>query len=55
LTGAEPAWDWDPVPVLTGGGALKLGNPVGGVDGPCCTAGWGPDCAEGWGPDCGEG
>ena len=26
---------------------MKLGKPVGGVDGPCCAAGWGPDWAEG--------
>jgi hypothetical protein len=25
------------------GGGLKLGKPVGGVDGPCCAAGWDPD------------
>ena len=30
------------------GGGLKLGKPVGGVDGPCCAACWGPDWAEGW-------
>ena len=54
MTGAEPAWEWAPVPPLTGGGGLKLGNPVGGVDGPCCPAGC-PDCAEGCGPVCGEG
>ncbi|CNI11464.1 Uncharacterised protein [Mycobacterium tuberculosis] len=36
-----------------GGGGLKLGNPVGGVEGPSSAAGWGPDCAAGWGPDWG--
>jgi hypothetical protein len=54
LTGAEPAWDWDPVAELTGGG-LKLGKPVGGVDGPSCSAAWDPDCAACCGPECGEG
>jgi hypothetical protein len=42
LTGAEPASDSVPA-ALTDGGGLKLGKPVGGVDGPCCA-----DCAEGW-------
>lgn len=44
MTGAEPPWD--PVPALTDGGGLKLGNPVGGVDGVWCI-GWGADCACG--------
>lgn len=43
MTGAEPAGE--PVPALTGGGGLKLGKPVGGVDGDDC------DCAEGWAPN----
>lgn len=45
MTGAEPACD--PVPALTGGGGLKLGKPVGGVDGPWCDCS-DPDCAGGW-------
>jgi hypothetical protein len=31
--------------VLTDGGGLKLGKPVGGVDAPCCA-----DGGEGWAP-----
>ena len=55
MTGAEPVLEWDPVASLTGGGGLKLGNPVGGVDPPSCTAGMGPDCAACCGPDCDDG
>ena len=54
MTGAEPACDWDPVAELTGGGGLKLGKPVGGVDEPSCSAGWGPEGAACCGPDWGE-
>src|SRR5271168_3606674 len=48
------SWPPDCSPPPAGGGALKLGNPVGGVEGPSCDAGWCPDCAAGCGPDCGE-
>ena len=47
MAGTDPASD----PAAADGGGLKLGKPVGGVDGPCwCAAGCEPDCGEGWAP-----
>jgi hypothetical protein len=36
---------------LADGGGLKLGKPVGGVEGPCCAADWDPDCGACWAPN----